>query len=151
MRKLILFVILGLNFYSESYAASEQVFKINNTLSQIDLDQEDLRKIDIFNQLINDIKNFGVKFSYSGTSVVNDYRGIPYFKVKDVKIFIKKEVFEKYAQYADIYSKKTLFNNSIEKFGSQYIFSNNLSYQWSYPKFRAKIELLDANGGVMCA
>ena len=88
MRKLILFVILGLNFYSESYAASEQVFKVNNTLAQMDVEREVNQYVMILDQLAEDIKNGGMVFKYNGTNVSD--RG---FTIVKPQIYIRKEIF----------------------------------------------------------
>ena len=69
MRKLILSIVLGLNFYSPSYAASEQVLKVNNKLAQMGVEREVDQYVTILDQLAEDIKNGGMIFKYNATNV----------------------------------------------------------------------------------
>lgn len=50
-------------------AASEQVFKVNNTLAQMDVEREVNQYVMILDQLAEDIKNGGMIFKYNATNV----------------------------------------------------------------------------------
>lgn len=125
-------------------SASDTIFPINNKLAEVDLNQNAFQYSKIFNSLVKDLKENGLGFSYDGTEVRNDYRGKPYFLVKNVRVYIKKEIFEKNEEYSTIVEKQTFFNNAIKDYGQSYIFSN-LEYAWAKPKLKIKMDLLDSN------
>ncbi len=75
--------------------ASETVFEINNKLSEININKKSIEYSQVFDELVGDLREHGISFSYDGTMVKNDYRGA-YFLVKNVQVYIKKEIFEKY-------------------------------------------------------
>ena len=127
-------------------SASDTIFQINNKLAEVDLNQNAFQYSKIFNSLVKDLKENGLGFSYDGTEVRNDYRGKSYFLVKNVRVYIKKEIFEKNEEYSTIVEKQTFFNNAIKDYGQSYIFSN-LEYAWAKPKLKLKIkmDLLDSN------
>ena len=68
-------------------SASDTIFQINNKLAEVDLNQNAFQYSKIFNSLVKDLKENGLGFSYDGTEVRNDYRGKPYFLVKNVVVF----------------------------------------------------------------
>lgn len=122
--------------------ASETEFEINNKLSEINIDKKSVEYSRVFDELVNDLKEDGIRFTYEGTAVRNGYNGTPYFLVKNVQVYIKKEIFEKYAQYSNLLDQQTFFNNAIKSYGQKYIFSN-LEYEWAKPKLKIKMDLLD--------
>ncbi|WP_180168782.1 hypothetical protein [Acinetobacter sp. YH12021] len=124
--------------------ASETVFEINNKLSNFDIEENSVKYLRVFDQLVDDLRENGIRFSYDGTMVKNDYRGVPYFLVKNIQVYIKKEIFEKYEKHESLLDKQTFFNDAIKRYGQSYIFSN-LEYKWAKPKLKIKMELLDAN------
>lgn len=131
-------MLLGATFAS----ASETVFEINNKLSEINIDKKSVEYTRVFDELVNDLKDDGIRFTYDGTAVRSGYNGTPYFLVKNVQVFIKKEIFEKYAQYSNLLDQRTFFNSAIKSYGQSYIFSN-LEYAWAKPKLKIKMDLLD--------
>lgn len=131
-------MLLGATFAS----ASETVFEINNKLFEINIDKKSVEYTRVFDELVNDLKDDGIRFTYDGTVVRNGYNGTPYFLVKNVQVFIKKEIFEKYAQYSNLLDQRTFFNSAIKSYGQSYIFSN-LEYAWAKPKLKIKMDLLD--------
>ena len=50
-------------------AACKQVFQVNNTLAQMDVEREVDQYVTILDQLAEDIKNGGMVFKYNGTNV----------------------------------------------------------------------------------
>lgn len=131
-------MLLGATFSS----ASETVFEINNKLSEINIDKKSVEYTRVFDELGNDLKDDGIRFTYDGAAVRSGYNGTPYFLVKNVQVFIKKEIFEKYAQYSNLLDQRTFFNSAIKSYGQSYIFSN-LEYAWAKPKLKIKMDLLD--------
>lgn len=131
-------MLLGATFAS----ASETVFEINNKLSEINIDKKSVEYTRVFDELVNDLKDDGIRFTYDGAAVRSGYNGTPYFLVKNVQVFIKKEIFEKYAQYYNLLDQRTFFNSAIKSYGQSYIFSN-LEYAWAKPKLKIKMDLLD--------
>lgn len=131
-------MLLGATFAS----ASETVFEINNKLSEINIDKKSVEYTRVFDELVNDLKDDGIRFTYDGAAVRSGYNGTPYFLVKNVQVFIKKEIFEKYAQYSNLLDQQTFFNSAIKSYGQSYIFSN-LEYAWAKPKLKIKMDLLD--------
>ena len=128
--------------------ASETVFEINNKLSNLDIEGNSVKYLRVFDQLVDDLREDGIRFSYDGTMVKNDYSGVPYFLVKNVQVYIKKEIFEKYKKHAILLDKQTFFNDAIKRYSYSYIFSNS-EYQWAKPKLKLKMEILDENNRVM--
>lgn len=142
MKLFALGIILLTNLGTAS--ASDTIFQINNKLAEVDLNQNALQYHKVFNSVVKDIKENGLVFSYDGTEVRNGYGGEPYFLVKNIKIYIKKEIFERNIEYSTIVDKQTFFNNAIKNYGQSYIFSN-LEYTWAKPKLKIKMDLLDNN------
>ena len=82
-------------------AASKQVFKVNNTLAQMDVEREVDQYVTILDQLAEDIKNGGMVFKYNGTNVSD--RG---FTIVEPQIYIRKETLEKKKKYAYVIQRK---------------------------------------------
>ena len=139
-------MLLGINVAT----ASETVFEINNKLSEINIDNKSVEYSRVFDELVSDLKENGISFSYDGTMVKNDYRGVPYFLVKNVQVYIKKEIFENYKKQAKLLNQQTFFNDAIKRYSYRYIFSNS-EYQWAKPKLKLKMEILDENNRVMAS
>ena len=144
MRKLILFVILGLNFYSESYAASEQVFKVNNTLAQMDVETEAKKYVSIIKKLEKDIKGNGVNFSYKGSRVSGEM-----FILNNPKAYVKKEVLERYRKYSKFIEHKTIWSEMNRLYGYGDVCPFGDTYLGYHPNLALKVALLDANSKVI--
>lgn len=129
--------------------ASETVFEINNKLSEININKKSIEYFQVFDELVGDLREHGISFSYDGTMVKNDYRGA-YFLVKNVQVYIKKEIFEKYKKQAILLNQQTFFYDAIKRYEYRYIFSNS-EYQWAKPKLKLKMEILDENNRVMAS
>lgn len=129
--------------------ASETVFEINNKLSEININKKSIEYSQVFDELVGDLREHGISFSYDGTMVKNDYRGA-YFLVKNVQVYIKKEIFEKYKKQAILLNQQTFFYDAIKRYEYRYIFSNS-EYQWAKPKLKLKMEILDENNRVMAS
>lgn len=127
--------------------AGDQIFEIKNPLTKIDLEGTLDEYIDAFNQVTDDLKNDGIKFTYSGTRVATDTRGAPYFEVKDVHIVIKKDFFEKNTKYSELISKQTLFKAAQDKFDIYYIFNQA---NGTNTKLSLRMEVLDSTDKVLC-
>ena len=141
MKEFILFLILGLGFYSQSYAASEQVFKINNTLATMDIDAKVNVYIAVLDSLTNDIKNDGIEFKYDGVKVSG---GVLY--VVGVKVYLKREIFEKYRKYANINRTTTIWNEVLKKYNWDIFLYGNNGYKC---KLAFRLDLLDGSGKVI--
>lgn len=130
-------------------AASEQVFKVNNTLAQMDVEREVDQYVTILDQLAEDIKNGGMVFKYNGTNVSD--RG---FTIVKPQIYIRKEIFEKYKKYAHVIQRKTIWNEIANRYYNQDhdygggIFTGQACMDLK-SKLLLKIELLDVNGKVI--
>jgi hypothetical protein len=103
-------------------SASDTIFQINNKLAEVDLNQNEFQYSKIFNSLVKDLKENGLGFSYDGTEVRNDYRGKPYFLVKNVRVYIKKEIFEKNEEYSTIVEKQTFLITLLKIMGNHIFF-----------------------------
>ncbi|MFW1982255.1 hypothetical protein ACG94M_02870 [Acinetobacter guillouiae] len=147
MHKFIMGIIMFLG--ANLATASETVFEINNKLSEININKKSIEYSQVFDELVGDLREHGISFSYDGTMVKNDYRGA-YFLVKNVQVYIKKEIFEKYKKQAILLNQQTFFYDAIKRYEYRYIFSNS-EYQWAKPKLKLKMEILDENNRVMAS
>lgn len=143
---------LGLLMIANTAVADETVFKINNSLAKIDLAEMSESYILVFDQLVDDLKNGGISFSHNGTAVSPFNNSQSYFTVKDVKILIKKEILEKYAQHTSLAEKRVFFERALDNYGYEYIFNNDEERsKYENPKLILKLDVLDKNGIVLAS
>ena len=146
MKKIVAILIFGLNVCSPSYGASEQVFRINNTLAQMDVEGEVDKYIAVLDRLTEDMKNDGIFFSYNGTKVSGENFCI------NVNIYIKKEIFEKYRKYGGLTTQsKTIWGEAENKYQKLHKYKNWFitgllpGFFATNPRLDFKLELLDVN------